>query len=123
MSQLIPEGLHIPPGVDARQFLLSLPALGADQIPDGADIVMTTDGPDQVWFLVVAIICITVPGLFLILRVYTRLVIMRCLEPADCECDSSELLFALIVGRLLVLGFCMVNLRVIKFGVLTLYSL
>jgi hypothetical protein len=46
---------------------------------------MTTDGPDQIWYLVVAIICIAIPGLFLILRVYTRLAIMRCLEPADCE--------------------------------------
>lgn len=85
MSQLIPSGVEIPPGVDARQFLLSLPALSADQIPRGADSTMTTDGPDQVWFLVVAIICIAIPGLFLILRVYTRLAIMRCLEPADCE--------------------------------------
>ncbi|KAF3031147.1 hypothetical protein E8E11_000247 [Didymella keratinophila] len=83
MPQLIPEGLHIPPGVDARQFLLSLPAMSLDQIPRGADTTMTTDGPDQVWFLVVAIICIAVPGLFLMLRVYTRLAIMRCLEPAD----------------------------------------
>jgi hypothetical protein len=85
MPQLIPEGLQIPPGVDARQFLLSMPAMSPDQIPRGADMTMTPDGPDQIWFLVVAIICIAVPGLFLILRVYTRLAIMRCLEPADCE--------------------------------------
>lgn len=86
MTQGIPPGVQIPPGMDQRQFLLSLPALGADQIPKDADTTMTLDGPDQVWFLVVAIICIAIPGLFLILRVYTRLAIMRCLEPADCEC-------------------------------------
>lgn len=94
MPQLIPEGLQIPPGVDARQFLLSLPALGPDQIPKGADTTMTTNGPDQIWYLVVAIICIAVPGLFLILRVYTRLAIMRCLEPADCECEPDGLSIA-----------------------------
>lgn len=84
MSRLIPYGLQIPPGVDARKFILALPAMSPDQIPEGADTAMTTDGPDQVWFLVVAILCIATPGLFLILRVYTRLAIMRCLEPADC---------------------------------------
>lgn len=104
---LIPEGLVIPPGVDPRQFSLSLPAMGPDQIPKGADTKMTTDGPDQVWFLVVAIICIAVPGLFLILRVYTRMAIMRCLEPADCEYDTAELLPMLTGNRLLVFGICM----------------
>ena len=112
---LIPEGLVIPPGVDPRQFSLSLPAMGPDQIPKGADTKMTTDGPDQVWFLVVvalffissSIICIAVPGLFLILRVYTRMAIMRCLEPADCEYDTAELLPMLTGNRLLVFGICM----------------
>ena len=50
---------------------------------------MTTDGPDQVWFLVVAILAIAIPGLCLILRVYTRLAIMRSLEPADCKCGFN----------------------------------
>lgn len=85
MSRLIPEGLQIPPGMDARQFMLSLPALGPDQIPRGSDTRMTTSGPDQIWFPVVAIICVVIPSLFLILRIYTRLAIVRCLEPADCE--------------------------------------
>lgn len=92
MAQSVPPGVQIPPGVDQRQFMLSLPALGPDQIPRGADTTMTLDGPDQVWFLVVAIICIAIPGLFLIVRIYTRLAVVRSLEPADCECDIvSEL--------------------------------
>jgi hypothetical protein len=89
MSRLLPQGVQIPPGVDPRQFILSLPALSPDQIPKGADTTMTTDGPDQVWFLVVAILAIAIPGLCLILRVYTRLAIMRSLEPADCTCGSN----------------------------------
>ena len=95
--------------MDPRQFLLSLPAMTPDQIPKGADTTMTTDGPDQVWFLVVAIICIAVPGLFLILRVYTRMAIMRCLEPADCKYDQVVLVLALTFHRFLVLGFCMTD--------------
>jgi hypothetical protein len=55
-------------------------------------MTMTTDGPDQVWFLVVAITCIAVPALFLSLRVYTRLAIVRSFEMADCEsyCVRTE---------------------------------
>lgn len=86
MSQFLPEGFQIPPGVDARQFLLSLPGLPPDQIPKGSDTTMTTTGPDQVWLTVVAIVCIVIPTIFLILRIYTRLAIVRSFEPADCEC-------------------------------------
>lgn len=59
--------------------------MGPDQIPAGADRTMTTIGPDQVWFLVVAITCIAVPALFLSLRVYTRLAIVGSFELADCK--------------------------------------
>lgn len=109
MSQFMPSGLQIPSGVDAREFLLSLPAMGPDHIPRGADTTMTTDGPDQVWFLVVAIICVAIPGLFLILRVYTRLAIMGCLESADCKSDMKQVELRLIRDRLLVPGFCMIH--------------
>jgi hypothetical protein len=51
---------------------------------------MTTHGPDQKWFLVVAITCTAVPALFLMLRVYTRLAIVRSLEIADCESINSN---------------------------------
>jgi hypothetical protein len=104
---LIPDNLQVPPGMNPRQFLISLPAMNTDQIPKGADTTMTTDGPDQVWFLVVAIICIAVPGLFLILRVYTRMAIMQCLEPADCKYDRIVLVLALTFDRFLTLSFRM----------------
>lgn len=76
-------GGTIPPGVDPMEFLLDMPAL--QNPPPGADLTMTTDGPDQVWYLVVAITCIAVPGLFLMIRMYTKLVIVRSLELADCK--------------------------------------
>jgi hypothetical protein len=109
MEQFIPSGLQIPPNVDARSFILSLPALGPDQVPDGADTTMTTNGPDQVWFLVVAIICIAIPGIFMMLRLYTRLAIMRCLEPADCKLKSDQVVSRLTVNRFLVLSPCMMS--------------
>ena len=67
--------------IDERTFALSLPAMIA---PPGADRTMTLDGPDQVWFLVVGILCIAIPGLFLMLRVYTKMAVVRSLEIADC---------------------------------------
>ncbi|KAF1928618.1 uncharacterized protein M421DRAFT_5081 [Didymella exigua CBS 183.55] len=66
---------------------------------------MTAEGPDQIWFLVAAIVCIAIPGLFLMLRVYTRLVIVRCLEPADY---FLFLAFPLIVTEIAV-GYHMVT--------------
>jgi hypothetical protein len=85
MAGLIPPGLVPPTGVDPMEFYLQLPALNPKHAPKGADMTMTTDGPDQVWFLVVAVTCIAVPALFLSLRVYTRLAIFRSLEAADCK--------------------------------------
>jgi hypothetical protein len=67
---------------EALEFMLRLPALAA---PPGADTTMTMSGPDQIWFLVVAITCIAIPGIFLILRIYTKLSIVRSFEPADCK--------------------------------------
>lgn len=91
MSSLIPAGVVVPPGMDQMQFFLSLPAMGPDRIPPGADTTMTTNGPDQVWFTVTAATCVTTTALFLILRLYTRLVIVRSLEVADCKFGSSWL--------------------------------
>ena len=69
--------------IDERTFALGLPAMMA---PQGAEKdIMTTDGPDQIWFLVVAILCIAVAGLFLIIRIYTKWAVVRSLEIADCR--------------------------------------
>jgi hypothetical protein len=71
--------------MDPMAFYLQLPAMSPLQAPKGANMTMTTNGPDQVWFLVVAITCIVVPALFLSLRVYTRLAIVGSFELADCK--------------------------------------
>ena len=85
MSGLIPPGLQVPPGINPTDFYLQLPAMGPAQIPPGSDTRMTTSGPDQVWYLVVAVTCIAIPAFFLMLRVYTRVAIFKSLELVDCE--------------------------------------
>lgn len=85
MAAIIPPGLQVPPGIDPREFYLQLPALGPAQIPPGADTTMTTSGPDQIWYLVVAVTCIALPALFLMIRLYTRLAIFKSLELVDCK--------------------------------------
>jgi flagellar biosynthesis protein FliP len=89
MGELATLGIEVPPGMDPVQYLLSLPALASSQIPEGADTNMTTNSPDQVWYLVVAIVCAAVPTLFWLLRMYTRLIVVRSLEPADCKWTDS----------------------------------
>jgi flagellar biosynthesis protein FliP len=89
MGELATLGIEVPPGMDPMQYLLSLPALASSQIPEGADTNMTTNSPDQVWYLVVAIVCAAVPTLFWLLRMYTRLIVVRSLEPADCKLTDS----------------------------------
>lgn len=90
MAGLIPAGLQLPPDLDPMEFYLQLPAMSPKEAPPGADMTMTTDGPDQVWYLVVAITCTVVPAMFLGLRMYTRLAIVRSLELADCKLMSGE---------------------------------
>ncbi|KAL5380300.1 hypothetical protein DPSP01_007874 [Paraphaeosphaeria sporulosa] len=75
--------LGIPPNVDPRPILLALPGMMGDAVPPGADRTMTVDSPDQNWFLIVAILCIAFAGIFLIVRVYTKLAIVRSFELAD----------------------------------------
>lgn len=75
----------IPAGVDPIPILLEFPAMTGDAVPPGADMTMTLDGPAQNWFLICAIVCIASAGIFLIIRVYTKLAVVRSFELADCE--------------------------------------
>ena len=77
--------LGIPPNVDPIPILLALPGMMGKAVPPGADRTMTVDGPDQNWFLVAAIACIASAGMFLMIRVYTKLAIVRSFELADCK--------------------------------------
>jgi hypothetical protein len=90
MSGLIPPGIEVPAGVDPIAFYLQLPAMSPAQAPAGSDMTMTVNGPDQVWFVVVAVTCTAVPAMFLSLRVYTRLAIFRSFELADCKHLDGE---------------------------------
>jgi hypothetical protein len=86
--QMVPDGIErltIPPGVDRETYLLRMIAFTPGSIPPGANRNMTVDGPDQFWYLLVAIMCISIPGLFLLARIYTKAVVVRRLEVADCE--------------------------------------
>ncbi|KAH6068337.1 hypothetical protein HBI67_104940 [Parastagonospora nodorum] len=104
MPGLVPDGIQVPPGVDPMSYYLQLPAMSPAQAHEGADMTMTTNGPDQVWFVVVAILCITIPALFLSLRVYTRVAIVAGFELADYFLFLS---FPLIIVEL-VLGYFMI---------------
>ena len=82
----IAAALGLPPGPDYKPLLLTFPAMVDEKsIPPGADRTMTVDGPDQIWFLVVAILCISFSGIFLMIRVYTKLAVVRSFELADCK--------------------------------------
>lgn len=77
--------LGIPPNVDPLPILLALPGMMGDAVPPEHRMdPMTLDGPDQNWFLVVAIACIASAGIFLMIRIYTKLAVVRSFELADC---------------------------------------
>ncbi|KAF2709414.1 hypothetical protein K504DRAFT_502142 [Pleomassaria siparia CBS 279.74] len=52
-------------------------------VPKGESAEWTLDSPNQVWFLVIAICCIAIPGLFMMVRAYTKLAIVKSFEIAD----------------------------------------
>ncbi|KAF2833910.1 hypothetical protein CC86DRAFT_16591 [Ophiobolus disseminans] len=95
-------GMEFPAGVDPLDYMLQLPVWPP---PPGADTIMTTNGPYQVWYVVTAVLCIILPSCFLGLLVYTRLAIAAFLEAADYCLFSA---YALIVSQI-VLGYCMVR--------------
>ncbi|KAF2642326.1 hypothetical protein P280DRAFT_263164 [Massarina eburnea CBS 473.64] len=94
-----------PAGMDDRSWALLAPAMTPTQAPVGSDMTMTVDGPDQVWYLVVAITCIAMSGLFLIVRVYTKLAVVRSFELADWFIFASFPLIVVEIG----LGYQMVK--------------
>ncbi|KAF1960427.1 hypothetical protein CC80DRAFT_293675 [Byssothecium circinans] len=105
-QQIPPEVMALKPSwMDARTFALGLPAMTGDAVPKDADRTMTLDGPDQIWFLVVAITCIAIPGLFLMIRIYTKLAVVRSFELADWFIFASFPLIITEVG----LGYQMVK--------------
>ena len=45
----------------------------------------TTASPDQFWLYVTAVLCSVIPGLLLILRLYTKMRIIRKTDMSDCS--------------------------------------
>jgi len=60
--------------------LLAEPALDT---PPGVQRHMSTNSSEQKWFILGAVLCIVVPGFVLLLRIYTKIFIMRKSEIAD----------------------------------------
>lgn len=64
---------------------MSLPAA------ESLDFHFTLHSKDQDLFFAVAGLCIAIPAIFLLGRIYTKLAIVRGLESADCKFLTCEL--------------------------------
>ncbi|KAJ4357946.1 uncharacterized protein N0V89_002523 [Didymosphaeria variabile] len=109
--------LGIPPNVDPRPILLALPGMMGDAVPIGADRTMTLDAPDQNWFLIVSILCIAFAGIFLMIRVYTKLAIVKSFELADCECFLKSVSLGLNTDMLIDFLFLTFPLILAEVGI------
>jgi hypothetical protein len=67
---------------DAPDELLWSPTM---EPPNGTEAVMSTTSPDQVWWFVSVPIMIIIPAIFVAIRFYAKLRIVRKFDPADCE--------------------------------------
>jgi len=72
---------------EGPQHLLDGPALDP---PPGIVAHFSRTSPDQKWFYICAPLFTVIPGIFMILRFYTKLRIVRKLDLADCESDLKH---------------------------------
>lgn len=68
--------------VPSSAQLLLLPAL---QAPPGADTYFTLHSSVQVYDRVTIALCIALPGILILLRAYTKLVVVKKVDIADCK--------------------------------------
>lgn len=70
---------------DQLEHILSEPAL---HHPPGviSNLSWKEHAHEQKWFYIVVTLCHCIPGIFLLLRLYTKIVVVRKLEFVDCEC-------------------------------------
>ena len=66
---------------------------------ESSDFHLTLHSKDQDLFFAVAGLCIAIPAIFLLGRIYTKLAIVRGLEAADCKFLSSQLWCSLLTLR------------------------
>jgi hypothetical protein len=72
---------------DLPQELLDSPALSP---PPGVAPVFSRTSPDQKWYFICVPLFTIIPGLFMTLRFYTKIMIVRKVNWADCEDISCE---------------------------------
>ena len=73
---------------DVSPLIGQLPAM---QAPPGVKPHLTTTSPDQKWYFICVPLFSIIPGMFIILRLYTKLKIVKKLDCADCECFIQEM--------------------------------
>jgi hypothetical protein len=52
--------------------------------PYGVQAHFTTTSPEQNWYYVCAVLCTTVSGIFVLLRLYTKVYVIRKIDLTDC---------------------------------------
>lgn len=67
------------------EVLLAQPALNP---PPGVERHMSTKSQEQQYFVLGAVFCIAIPGIVVVLRVYTKLTIIRKWDAADGMCRT-----------------------------------
>lgn len=68
----------MPPAV--IQKILAMPAM---EPPPGADTQIQP--PDFKWYLLCVVLCMAISGIFIALRAYTKLVVVKQVDAADCK--------------------------------------
>jgi len=74
---------------DVSPLIGQLPAMRA---PPGVAVHLTTSSPEQKWYFICVPLFSIIPGIFIILRVYTKLKIVKKLDCADCKFCFRELI-------------------------------
>lgn len=84
----VPSGkIALPPSV--IEFLLDQPAL---KTPPGAIQHLDNHADDAYWWYICVVLSMTVAGIFVLIRFYTKIFIVRKFEAADCEYSEARLL-------------------------------
>jgi hypothetical protein len=77
---------------DAPQDLLDGPAHKA---PPGVIVHLSRTSPEQKWYFICVPLFTVIPGIFLILRLYTKIKIIRKLDLTDCKHHTHGTITAL----------------------------
>ena len=84
-------GAAIPTPTPSMQDLLNAPALDP---PEGVTRTMTFYPPEQAGYYTFIALCGIVPGAFLVMRLYTKIQIVRRMDVTDCMAVSVSVYLA-----------------------------